>query len=127
MNNIKVDVDKFWKSYIKRNEKNLEAIGTRLERIGTYYILRKLILQELSISSRVSSEKFYMILENLNDSMINDTINYRIHNNWSSLPEETIKAENIFIDTLSKLGLRIGLADPLLKVYQLLTTSLKWN
>jgi hypothetical protein len=36
-----------------------------------------LILQELSISSKLSSQKLYMILENINDSIINDTVNYK--------------------------------------------------
>jgi len=49
--------------------------------------------------------------------MINDVSNYRVHNDWSSLPDEMIKVENMFIDVLSKLGLRVGLADPLMKVY----------
>lgn len=117
LNSLIINIEVIIKTYTKRNEAFLKAIITKLENVGTLAILRRLILQELSISSRLSCQKFYMILENINDSILNDTLNYKTYNNMTMLPEETIKAENEFIDTISKLGHRVGLADPLLKTY----------
>ena len=57
-----------------------------------------------------------MILENINDSILNDT-KYSRYDNTAKIPENEITAENEFLSYQTDMGLRVGLADPTQKVY----------
>lgn len=117
LNNVVEDVEKLISPYKKRNEEPLLIITKKLENIGTLTIVRKLILQELNVASRTESEKLFMLIENINESVLNDSINMKYKNPGAALSDERKEADNLFLQTLSSIGLRIGLSDPLMKVY----------
>ena len=112
LNNTVKNVDKFYASGKKRLKNQLDIITSSLEKIGHLAILRNMSLNELKISARKDSQKLYMLIETMNDSLVNE-MNFAEDN----LQKQEIDAQNAFLKDLIRLSLRVGFSDPMEKVY----------
>ncbi len=65
-----------------------------LQRIGQCIILRRLICRELHMSAKISSNKLFLSVENLNQSILNDLVN-RSYENTELVSEENVEKVNI--------------------------------
>jgi Hereditary spastic paraplegia protein strumpellin len=113
LNNLFKDVDKLYLVAKKRLKVTLDKMMDSLEKIGLYYILKSMILRELSLSAKADSHKIYLLLETLNDSIINEVQ----HGRFDNLQREELEAESTFLDQLSDFSIRMGFGDALNKVY----------
>lgn len=112
LNNTVKNIDKFYSSAKKRIKGQLDIITSSLEKIGHLAILRNMSLNELKISARKDSQKLYMLIETMNDSLVNE-MNFAEDN----LQKQEIDAQNAFLKDLIRLSLRVGFSDPMEKVY----------
>lgn len=85
-----------------------------LEKIGLYCILRTMVLRELNLCSKSDSQKVFLLIENINESMVNEVQKGRYDN---LLQKEEILAEATFLSQLSDLSVRLGFAEPINKIY----------
>ena len=112
LNNTVKLIDKYYSAAKKRLKPNLDSMTANLEKIGHLAILRVMALNELSLSARKDSQKLYMLLEATNESLVNEMTYAE-----SNLQKEEIDAQNTFIKQLASLSVRVGLSDPIRKVY----------
>ena len=113
LNGLTLGVDTIYSGAKRRLKDTLDKILTSLEKIGLYYILRTLTLRELNLAARNDSQKIYLLLETLNESLVNEVQNGR----YDLLQREELEAESTFLNQLANLSTRLGFADPLNKVY----------
>lgn len=72
LNNLFKQVDGMYSEAKKRLKPRLDKINDSLEKIGLYYILKTMILRELSLSAKADSHKIYLLIETLNESLVNE-------------------------------------------------------
>lgn len=84
-----------------------------LEKIGLFYLLKTMIMRELQISAKADSQKTYLLIETMNDSLVNEVQ----HGRYDNLRREELEAEATVLSILSELSTRMGFTDPLNKVY----------
>ncbi|KAL4459953.1 hypothetical protein ABPG74_003479 [Tetrahymena malaccensis] len=95
------------------------SIQDKILKIGQMVLLRRLICLQLQIKAKVGSNRLYLSLETLNDSIINDILN-RPTTEAMNTVEAQEKQNELLFDT-TKLFSYVGISDPIKKVY--LTTE----
>ena len=113
LNLIVPDINDIYSNAKRKLSGALDRILDSLEKIGLYYILRTMIIRELNLAARNDSQKVYLLLETLNESMVNEVQNDR----YDKLSREELEAESTFLNQLADLSIRLGFADPMNKVY----------
>ena len=59
---------------VKRSKTLFPSLPSILQKIGQMVLLRQMICRILSTTGRIASDKLYHALDNLNNSLINDTV-----------------------------------------------------
>lgn len=70
-------------------------------------------MRELQISAKADSQKTYLLIETLNDSLVNEVQ----HGRYDNLQKEELEAEAFVLSTIGDLSTRMGFTDPINKVY----------
>jgi len=113
------DFQKFYTEARKRSKTLFPSINSILQKIGQMVLIRQMICRVLSTSGRIASDKLYHALDNLNKSLINDTLNRppqeTPENPADAQDQET--AENSVFYEISKLMHIFGMSEPSKKIY----------
>lgn len=89
-------------------------IAKDLIKIGHYMLLRDMICLELRMLGKVGAPRLFLVLENLNTSLLNDLIRSQ---NEAAHQKDEVDNENLLLTLVNPYFKHLGMLEPLKKVF----------
>ena len=100
---------------LKRTLKGLcLTLTNEFMKIGQYLLLRDMICLSIRMLAKVGSNRLYLVLENINNTLLNDISN-RSQNKAEN--EEQIMHENMLMSVLNPFFAHTGMLEPTKKIF----------
>lgn len=84
-------------------------------KIGQFVFLRDMINLQLQMLAKVGSNRLYLVLENLNKTILNDIVNREYTEDM--LNDEKIQSESCLLSFISHFCNFLGMSEALRKIY----------